>query len=396
MNRAIEVDCLVIGAGPVGSVAAERLAVKGHKVLMIEKRSEIGVPVRCGEGISKSLLEVIDMEPDPRWISTVMDGAKIISPSGYNFILGPEIAGPEVGFVIRRDLFDKELAKRAARAGADIWVMTEATSFSSDGRRARVKCIRLGEEIIIDTKVVIAADGFESKVARWAGLDPSLSETDVDSCIQYLMQGVDATEKYTEFYIGKKYAPGGYVWFFPKEDDMANVGIGVNASLLKGKGEVKRYLDDFIESNDRFKNAKIVEINGGGVSVSLPMEKTHTDNLLVVGDAARMIDPMTGGGLYNGCKAAIQAARAADEALRNGKYDSRSLEIYETYWRSEIEEEISRNYLAKETFLKVEDSTLDKIVDAISEYDLKKISIEGLLEAISAKYPEAVKEVFGS
>jgi digeranylgeranylglycerophospholipid reductase len=388
-----EVDCLVIGAGPAGSVTAREVAKRGWKVLLIEKRAEIGVPVRCGEGVSKSLLDLLGLENDPTFISSEMDGAKIHSPNGSVLVLGPEIAGPEVGFVIQREKFDQELAKQAVRAGAELWVRAEAHSYESSNDRVMVGIKHLTEEVIIRSKVVVAADGYESLIARWAGIDTRLDLKDIDTCLQYEMIDVDTDDRYTEFFLGRCYVPGGYIWCFPQGHGIANVGLGVNGSLVEKGGDPKRYLDSFISENPRFSKGRITEINGGGVSVSLPLEETVADHLIIVGDAARMIDPLTGGGIYNGCFAAIQAGKTICEALENGDTSKEALGPYERRWREGIEAEMARNYLAKEKLLEVSDEILDKVISAISEYDLQEISTEELLKALADKYPEVIEEL---
>jgi digeranylgeranylglycerophospholipid reductase len=393
MSDLLEVDCLVIGAGPAGSVTAREVAKEGWSVLLIEKRAEIGVPVRCGEGISKNLLDLLGLEKDDRFISAEMDGAKIHSPNGSVLILGPEIAGPEVGFVIQREKFDQELAKLAVRAGAELWVRAEAHSLEvlEDGIKVKVK--KLTDQVEIKAKVVVAADGYESLVARWAGIDTKLALKDIDTCLQYEMVNVDTDDRFTEFFLGKCYVPGGYIWCFPQGTGIANIGLGVNGSLAQGKADAKKYLDDFIAGNTRFSKGRITEINGGGVSVSLPLEQTVADHLIVVGDAARMIDPLTGGGVYNGCYAAIQAGKTICEALSKGDTSKDALEPFESRWREGIEMEMVRNYLAKEKLLEVSDDTLDKVIVAISEYDLKEVTTEELLKAITSRYPEVMEEL---
>ncbi|MGA1866142.1 MAG: geranylgeranyl reductase family protein [Thermoplasmatota archaeon] len=393
MNDALEVDCLVIGAGPAGSITAREVARGGWKVLMVEKRAEIGVPVRCGEGISKELLDLVSLERGPSFVSSEMDGAKIISPNGTVLTLGPEIAGPEVGFVIEREMFDQELAKMAAREGAEIWMRAEAISYEDSGDCVVVRIKVLSETLTVRARVVVAADGFESLVARWAGVETNLGPRDIDICIQYEMVGIDTDDRFTEFFVGRKYVPGGYIWCFPKGHGIANVGLGMNASMVKEPGEPRRYLDDFIRKNPRFSKGKITEINGGGVSVSLPIEETVADHLVVVGDAARMIDPLTGGGVYNGCYAALQAGKTICEALEKGDTSKAALEPYERRWRDRLEMEMARNYLAKEKLLEVSDETLEKVISAIAEYDMTEISTEELMKAIVSKYPEALKEL---
>jgi digeranylgeranylglycerophospholipid reductase len=324
-----------------------------------------------------------------------MEGARIFSPAGHMLILGPEIAGPEAGFVIKREIFDRMLALRAARAGAEIRVMTEAVSFKRMNGFASVKCHHLGKDFDVKAKIVVAADGFESQVARWAGLNPTLSLRDIDTCIQYEMIGIDCDQRYVDFYVGNEIAPGGYVWCFPKGEGIANVGIGINGERMEQPGEAKRYLDSFIESHECFRKGRITEINAGGVSVGLPMEETHGDNIIVVGDAARMIDPITGGGIFNGVKAAMKAVEAVDRALAAGKWDADELRFYEESWREEMEDEFVRNYLVKERFLDVTDSTLDKVIEAISGYDMKEVSTMELIKAISDKYPKVIKNILG-
>jgi len=155
-------DCLVVGGGPAGSTTAWKLAGKGRDVLLLEKRQEIGVPVRCGEGISKQLLDLVGLERDPAWISSEMDGAIIHSPGGTSLALGPEIAGPEVGFVIRREAFDQLLARKAARAGAEVRVKSEVISLKrKDGIWEAVVRTVEGEKRV-RSRIVVAADGFES------------------------------------------------------------------------------------------------------------------------------------------------------------------------------------------------------------------------------------------
>lgn len=383
----------MIGAGPAGSVTAREVAKNGWKVLLIEKRAEIGVPVRCGEGVSKALLELIGLEKDPSFVCAEMEGAKIYSPNGSVILLGPEIAGPEVGFVIQREKFDQELAKQAVKAGADLWIRAEAISYEDVGDGVEVSVKHLTDEVRIKAKVVVAADGYESLVAGWAGIDTRLDPKDLDSCLQYEMVDVDTDDGYTEFFLGKCFVPGGYVWCFPQGPGIANIGLGVNGAMAGEGGAAKKYLDSFISNNPRFSKGRITEINGGGVSVSLPLEETVTDHLVVVGDAARMIDPITGGGVYNACFAAIQAGRTICEALDRGDTSKEALEPYERRWRDGLEMEMARNYLAKEKLMEIEDEMLDKVISAISEYDLKEVSTEELMRALATKHPDLIQEL---
>src|SRR4030042_4104484 len=112
-------DVVVVGAGPAGCVTARFVAESGAKVLIIERRQEVGVPVLCGEGISRKI-DDWDMLEGDRWIAGRMDGARIYSPDGTMVKLSADMAGNETGYVVYRDIFDQELARRAVKAGAKL------------------------------------------------------------------------------------------------------------------------------------------------------------------------------------------------------------------------------------------------------------------------------------
>src|SRR5208337_337925 len=111
-----EYDVIVVGAGPAGSIAARTAAEHGLDVLLIEKRQEIGDPVRCAEGTGKEGLAQF-MDLDPRWICAEVTGARIYAPNGMCIELSEKLAGKEVGFVLERKIFDRSVAKTAAKAG---------------------------------------------------------------------------------------------------------------------------------------------------------------------------------------------------------------------------------------------------------------------------------------
>src|SRR5674476_391233 len=119
-------DVLVIGAGPAGSIAAKTAAEKGLDVLLIEKRQEIGDPVRCAEGVSKQYLKK-HVEIDKKWICADLKGSRIYAPDGTKIEMAEEIAGGEVGYVLERKIFDRALAENAAKAGVEVRVKTRAT-----------------------------------------------------------------------------------------------------------------------------------------------------------------------------------------------------------------------------------------------------------------------------
>jgi len=389
--KTIETDVLVVGAGPGGSIAAKFAALKGMRTLLIEKRQEIGSPVRCAEGISKGWLPECGIEADPRWISATPEVARIFAPDGNCFMMKADRAGNEVGIVIDRHQFDKVLAADAARAGAQILLKTFATDVvRANGAVSGVVAKSFGSDVEIRARITIGADGFESQVGRWAGIRTQVKARDIVTTFQYQLAGIDCDPRYCDFYAGSC-APGGYIWVFPKGKDIANVGLGVQLSLLKGKGEPKAYLDRWIATQPRFAEGKPLAMVAGAVSTNKPLPKTTTDGLMLVGDAARLIDPLTGGGIMNACISGKMAGEIAAQAIQIGDVSETFLQRYEQAWRGRLAKHIERNWWAKEQAAKINDEKLCSLIAALSEVDLNASTLS-LLKAIGKKHPKLVAQ----
>ncbi|MFQ5838377.1 MAG: NAD(P)/FAD-dependent oxidoreductase [Thermoplasmata archaeon] len=393
MQYKYEYDAVVVGAGPGGSVTARFAVLNGARTLLLEKRQDIGSPVRCGEGLSKAHLDEAGIRIDRRWLTNEVEGAHIISPSGHSLTISEKYAGNEVGMVIERDIFDKVQAFEAARAGADIMVKATVTDVIRDnGTVVGVRVDHFGDKFNVKAGCVVAADGFESQVGRWAGLNTRLKGGDIMSCLQYRLTGVEVDPKYCEFYLGTVVAPGGYLWVFPKSEDTANVGIGVMAKKVKNKADAKRYLDRFVEKDARISNGKPLDWVAGGVSTSPPLEKTVAPGIMLVGDAARQIDPITGGGVANACRSGRIAGEVLGEAAQKGDFSLDQLMKYEVGWRALMENNLYRNWLAKEKLARLSDETLDKLIESLADAEVKKLSVHAILKAVKSKYPELVKD----
>ncbi|HLM91041.1 MAG TPA: NAD(P)/FAD-dependent oxidoreductase [Thermoplasmata archaeon] len=391
MTPDLTTDVLVIGGGPAGSMTAKWAAKHGAQVLMIEKRQEIGSPVRCGEGMSKDWLSDVGIKPG-RWVNLEVEGARIYSPREQVFEINEKDAGNEVGFVVERDEFDKQLAIDAANAGVEVRLKTAATGIlKENGRVVGAKVKQFGTTFDVRAKVTVAADGFESQVGRWAGISTNIALKDMDTCLQYRMTNVDCDVRFCDFYLGKV-APGGYVWIFPKAEGLANVGIGVQVSQIKSMAEARDHLDRWIASHPAYAKGKKIDMVGGGVSISPPLKQTVSDGFMIVGDAARMIDPLTGGGIANGCIAGKICGTVAAESAQTGDVSKEFLLKYDKGWRARLEEKLYRNWLAKEKLTSLSDEVFDKIIDALQGVKLQKLNVHNILKAVRDKYPEVTKE----
>jgi digeranylgeranylglycerophospholipid reductase len=387
-------DALVIGGGPGGAVAARDLAAKGYSVCLVEKRPAIGTPVRCAEGIGKDVLaEFID--PDDRWISAEIRGARIVAPDGVSMDLEQQMAGSKVGYILDRKVFDRELVWQAAGEGAEVHVKTRATCPVLENGVVKGAVLEVcGREQKVKAEVVIAADGVESKFARWCGIDTAVPLRELMSCAQYILTNIDIDPGLTVFYLGNKVAPEGYAWVFPKGDRTANVGIGISGRRSREGNRARDFLDRFVAS--RFPEGRTIEYIVGGVPVCRPLPCTVADGLMIVGDAARVADPMTGGGIYNAMKTGRLAAGVASEGISSGNCCRDALMAYDTAWRtSKMGKTLERNWRIKEYFITLSDEKLNAIIHSMAKIDLKDFSVFSLVKELIKRNPRLLFELKG-
>ncbi|MDG6221067.1 MAG: NAD(P)/FAD-dependent oxidoreductase, partial [Candidatus Thermoplasmatota archaeon] len=247
------------------------------------------------------------------------------------------------------------------------------------------------EPLEIRAKLIVGADGFESQIGRWAGIDTNLEECDITTCFQYRMTNCEPNIEYCDFYMGSA-APGGYVWVFPKNETTANVGLGVLMNKLNDPGEVKHYLDRWIAKTPQYAKGRPVEMVAGACSLSAPLDCVTADNILLVGDAARMIDPITGGGIANGCIAGREAGEVAALAVQNKDTSKAFLQQYEKRWRAKLENGLFRDWIAKEKLVTLSDETFDKLIGTLAEVGVDKLSVGNILKVIQEKHPELAEE----
>ncbi|SVE48337.1 uncharacterized protein METZ01_LOCUS501191, partial [marine metagenome] len=182
-------DVVVVGGGPAGSMAAWEAAKGGTSVCMLEKDRDIGYPVRCGEAAGElGLKQLVDIKDS--WIAERITGAKIVAPSGTFVDVG--FAPEKGGFILNRRIFDYDLSRNAANAGAKVFTKAYVKDvLMNNGQVNGVVLDYLGEEHSINAKVIIGADGLTSRVGRWGGMKTQVRMKDMESAIQYSVSNVD-------------------------------------------------------------------------------------------------------------------------------------------------------------------------------------------------------------
>ena len=361
------VDALVVGGGPAGLIAARDLAARAPRlsVLLIERDGAIGSPVRCGEGVgSAGLREFIDPDGAP-WVSRRISRVVLKAPDGREV----HVAEGDVGFILDRSRFEPALAAQATAAGAEIRTECEATAIERSDRGWRLGLSTAAGETTIDARMVIAADGVEGMTARWAGLDTRVPSKDMESCAQYVVAGADHDPDAIVLHFGREIAPGGYAWVFPKENGLANIGLGVVA-LRAPYGSARKYLDRYLA--ECYPAAERRSLTVGGVIVHPTIKRTVTDAMIVCGDAAHMINPLSGGGIVNAMKAGRLAANTAADALAAGDTSAARLQCYHDAWMALLGDDHVRFHRVKEALTKFDDPFFDSLARTASAIPLER------------------------
>jgi digeranylgeranylglycerophospholipid reductase len=311
------VDVLIVGSGPAGSTAARFAAMSGASVMMLERRSNVGIPVRCGEFMPSdqeilnmfpkltNMQEIFDIPDDLRCLDT--HGINLIDPSDKQTMLDFE------GYTTDRDRFDRYLCDLALEAGADL-----SLKHAFQGIDNGVARTSKGD---IEYKVLIGADGPGSIVARSSGLQKNRNPYPAVTA-----QVKGDFEPYTQMFFGG-IAPGAYGWIIPK-DGRANVGVGMSPKF--SNGSLRHYFDKFMERNGFTATTKVY---GKYVPSEGPIPKTVVGNAMVVGDAAGQVISVNGGGIPLAMIAGRICGQVAGQNIASGA----SLENYEAQWRDVME-----------------------------------------------------------
>lgn len=377
-------DIIIVGAGPAGSIAARTAAKHGVSVLMLEKDRDVGYPVRCGEAISKSgVTEFI--EPNEKWIAAHICKFSFNAPDGNEVI----IEFGDAGYVLERRIFDYELAKSAANEGVEILTRAYVNGLIIENDKVcGVKYEFQGEQKEIRSKIVIAADGVESRVGRWAGLKTHIDFRDMECCAQITVSNINVNQDTLYFYFGENYAPGGYFWIFPKENNTANIGLGVSG-LVGKKRSALSFLNSFMEKN--YPDSSILTSIAGGVPSSITLKKISAPGIMLAGDAARQVNPLSGGGIASGMIGGSIAGKIAGEAVKMNKLDH--IFTYDKAWHERLgkRHEIFNNI--KNGIYNFSDEKFNKIAYSFNKIPNEKRTLGRIFTTALINHPSLLVDV---
>ena len=350
------VDVLVVGAGPAGSTAAFRLAEKGHRVLVVEEHPKIGVPVQCAGLVSR---RVLDLAGSESFVLAPVRGASVFGPSLGSVSFKAETPR---AYVIDRRRLDVHLADRAARAGAEYRTRTRFDRRLST-TRDRVE-VRLSEDVgrsyDVSARLVIGADGVSSAVARAFRLRRPV---EILPAFEAEFPKSPGDPDTVEVYLGRRIAPGLFGWWIPDGAGGARVGVAADADGTPAR-TYYRHLLEYLERRFGSPLGSPTGYVVSGIPIGT-LPKTHGDHVVLVGDAAAQVKPLSGGGIFTGMRCAELAAGVAHAALGRNDLSESALSEYDRVWRAELGEELRRAHYLRRLFTRLSDTDLDAVLAAL-------------------------------
>jgi digeranylgeranylglycerophospholipid reductase len=343
-------DALIVGGGPGGLYAARQLARSGASVVVCEEHEAIGTPVHCTGVLGIETFDEFELPRDA--VLNALTTVRFVSPAGLEVRYTPST---EQAVVLDRALFDRALALDAAASGAELRLATRVSSL--DIGSGGVRAVAGGADVKARLAILACGACYNFQRRFGLGVPSSFLHTAQRELPARMLGDV-------EIHFGAAVAPGGFAWAVPvHRAEGPRVRIGVMATrdapgwydamcarITAGWG---------VEPDAAAPRLKFLPLG--------PIDRTYGDRLLVVGDAAGLVKPTTGGGIYYSIVSASFAAEVAADALKRDRLDAASLSSYETRWRDHLDTELE----AQRALRDAADAMGDADIDAL--FDLAKV-----------------------
>jgi geranylgeranyl reductase family protein len=365
-------DVVVCGAGPAGLVAVLRLQEldpdRRITIALLDRRSPWREPVACAEAVHRLTLEHLT-EGSEEWIRGPVDGVVFVSPDGTKV----PFRARGSGVVLDRALMHRRLAERGAAQGADSAfdaLVTEIAPPDALGRRLVHLRTPAGERTL-SARYVIDATG---PGARFASGEPLVQgNLDIEPAAFVLARGIQFDRRMIYLYYGQQVAPGGYAWLFPRDGEVANVGVVADRAHLHSHPP-RQLLEKFLADN--FPQATWDGVHGGPIACGQDLRPLAHEGLFRAGDSANCVNPLSRGGILEAMKMGRYAADAIASLLQQPERKfAEAAERLFLEWMADKGKGHLQLHRAKGAFGSIPDKVLDRAAHRLSRIPAERMTM---------------------
>ncbi len=350
-NINYDFDVIIIGGGPSGLLAADVLSQHGTEVAVLEQCGEIGKDVVCSGVLSKEAFRRYNLPKN----SIVGDLKEVELNSPYGLKINYVHPNVDV-VVVDRHIFDKELGNNATGNGAKIFTNSRVMSIYDDPEFVQANFKNGAGLKSLKSKIIVIATGisFNLQMANKLGRPKKI--------IKGIQTEVRAenNEKLRVFW-GSQYSEGFFGWSIPLKDGTTRVGVMTEGNAMEG---LNNLLTEIGPYTNLCSDNGVIKRKGIAFGC---INKSYTDRIIVIGEAAGLVKTTTGGGIFYGLLSAEIASETILHAAGKNNFQSETLSRYETKWKKAIGNEIKFG----EYFHNIYSSLDDKFVEELFEASKK-------------------------